>query len=92
MLQLGPSLLAGWVRDFAALALFTVAHAMLAPLGRLVPPLARSWRFRRLLDALKWGAGRDYHGPHAVPAAPVLSAAGEPAVQVPATVVAATAP
>ena len=81
MLQLGPRLLAGWVKNFSALALYTAAHALLAPLARLAPPLAHSWRFRRLLDALKWGAGLDYQ-PHPAPAA-APAAALQPAPAAP---------
>lgn len=60
MRQVGPRLVLSWVRHFLALTLFTLAYAVLAPLARAVPPLRRSWRMRRLLDALRWGAGLDY--------------------------------
>lgn len=60
MRQLGPPLLVGWVRDYIALSLFTVAHTLLRTLAQAVPALRRSWRVRRLLDALRWGAGLDY--------------------------------
>ena len=60
MRQVGPRLVLSWVRHFLALALFTAAYAVLQQLARVVPLLRRSWRMRRLLDALRWGAGLDY--------------------------------
>lgn len=56
--QVGPALVAGWFRHYFALLAYTLAHAVLAPLKRWVP----SFRFRRLVDALKWGSGSDYAG------------------------------
>lgn len=80
MLQLGPRLLAGWVRSFLALAAYTAAHALLGALARLAPPLARGWRFRRLRDAVKWGAGLDYYS-HTAGTPPSAAAAAEPGPQ-----------
>lgn len=64
MRQVGPGLVLSWMRHFLALAAYTLAHAVLQPLVRAVPLLRRSWRVRRLLDALRWGAGLDYRHAH----------------------------
>lgn len=79
IVQLGPRLLLGWVRDFVALALYTLAYSLLAPLRRL-PLLRRSWRFRRLLDALCWGSGADFRDRHHAAGAAATVAAAAVAV------------
>ncbi|KAI3432283.1 hypothetical protein D9Q98_003843 [Chlorella vulgaris] len=55
LVQLGPLLLLRWTGHFLALAAYTLGHTLLSPLRPLLG--ARSWRFRRLLDALEWGSG-----------------------------------
>ena len=82
MRQVGPGLVFSWVRHFLALSLFTMAHAVLQPLVRVLPLLRRSWRVRRLLDALRWGAGLDYR--HASSAATASNTAAAPAAAAPA--------
>jgi lycopene cyclase CruP len=54
--QVGPLAIARWFAHFVALAACTAAGALLRPLR----PLVRGYRFRRLVDALSWGASADY--------------------------------
>ena len=59
VLHVGPAMLLGWFAHFGALVAYTLAHWLLAPLKPLLP---RDWyRARRLLDALRWGSGSDWH-------------------------------
>ena len=63
--HLGPGPLADWVVHFAALGLYTLAHAFLSPvlsspaLQSRLPPRMR-YALRRQLDAWRFGCGADY--------------------------------
>jgi hypothetical protein len=54
--QVGPGALASWFTHFVALTLYTLAYWVLRPLKRF----SRSYAFRRMVDALRWGSGSDY--------------------------------
>ena len=73
LFQVGPTLLLGWFRHFAALVAYSLGHALLSPLRRWVPA-SRAWRFHRLLDALEYGSGADCHYHPGTAAAPPAGA------------------
>jgi hypothetical protein len=55
--QVGPKVLLGWFGHFAMLTAYTLAYHMLRPFKHI----SSSYRFQRLLDALKYGSSSDYH-------------------------------
>jgi lycopene cyclase CruP len=67
--QVGPRALGAWFLHFFALAAYTAAHHLLAPLLRPLAP--RSFALRRLLEAWRYGCSADYvyEGPAAAAAA-----------------------
>ncbi|RMZ52485.1 hypothetical protein APUTEX25_003628 [Auxenochlorella protothecoides] len=56
--QLGPWEVLSWARHYLALGLATLLDALLWPLRG---QLQGSYRWRRVLDAVHWGSGADYH-------------------------------
>lgn len=57
LLQVGPQTLASWFGHYFSLIAFTLGHAVLSPLRSVIP----DYTFHRLLDALQYGSGSDYH-------------------------------
>jgi lycopene cyclase CruP len=54
--QVGPRMILRWFTHFLALAAYTLLNVLLRPLL----PVAKGYRFRRMLDALRWGSSGEY--------------------------------
>ena len=60
--QLGPRILADWIKHYLSLLAYTVLAVTLRPLLSMAPRFVRdSFRIRRFVEALVYGSGLDHH-------------------------------
>lgn len=57
LLQVGPQAIGYWFAHYIGLVVYTLGFLMLKPFRGVFP----SFGFQRLLDALEYGSGQDYH-------------------------------